>query len=144
LEYGFGMKLLRSVIVFDASDLDAESAFWAAVFNGFVLKDTEWHSVIDEFGEWRLGVQVNPTHVRPDWPNGVQQQQIHLDFHVDNQHEAHQFVIELGATLIQEAEDLDSAEGFQVYVDPAGHPFCLGWGQPTSVQLATFLKNSSQ
>jgi hypothetical protein len=42
------MKLLRFVIVFAASDLDAESAFWAAVFNGFVLKDTEWHSRLDK------------------------------------------------------------------------------------------------
>lgn len=138
------MKFLRSVTVFDASDLDAESAFWAAVFNGYVIKDSEWHSVIDEFGEWRLGIQLNPTHSRPEWPNGVQQQQIHLDFHVENLQAAHQFVIERGATLLQESEELDSAEGFQVYADPAGHPFCIGWGQPTSEQLATFLKNRSQ
>ena len=77
------MKFLRSVIVFDASDLDSESAFWASILNGYVLKDSDWHSVIDESGEWRLGIQLNPTHVKPEWPNGNQQQQIHLDFHVD-------------------------------------------------------------
>ncbi len=138
------MKFTRSVIVFDAADLDTESAFWASVFNGFVLKDSEWHTVIDESGEWRLGIQLNPTHVKPEWPNGVQQQQIHLDFHVENLNEAHQFVMGLGATLLQECKDLDSAEGFQVYADPAGHPFCIGWGQPPSEQLASFLKNRSQ
>ncbi len=31
-----------------------------------------------------------------------------------------------------------------MYADPAGHPFCLGWGQPTAEQLATFLKNRNQ
>jgi len=135
------MKFMRSVIVFDAADLDAESVFWAAVFNGYVLKDAEWHSVIDESGEWCLGIQLNPTHVKPEWPNGAQQQQIHLDFHVENFNEAHKFVTGLGATILQESQDLDSAEGFQVYADPAGHPFCIGWGQPTPEQLATFLKN---
>ena len=39
---------MRSVIVFDAADLGTESTFWAAVFNGYVLKDAEWHSVIQE------------------------------------------------------------------------------------------------
>lgn len=26
------------------------------------------------------------------------------------------------------ADDPDAAEGFHVYVDPGGHPFCLCWG----------------
>jgi hypothetical protein len=34
----------------------------------------------------------------------------------------------LGARLLQAADSLDSKEGFQVYADPAGHPFCLCWG----------------
>jgi hypothetical protein len=33
----------------------------------------------------------------------------------------------LGARLLQ-AADLTSRSGFQVYADPAGHPFCLCWG----------------
>ena len=138
------MKFLRSVIVFDASDLDSESAFWASILNGYVLKDSDWHSVIDESGEWRLGIQLNPTHVKPEWPNGNQQQQIHLDFHVDDPREAHKQVMDLGATILYEAKTMDSDEGFQVYADPAGHPFCIGWGQPTSEQLTTFLNSRTK
>lgn len=33
----------------------------------------------------------------------------------------------LGARLLQGA-DADDPEGFRVYADPAGHPFCLRWG----------------
>jgi hypothetical protein len=28
------------------------------------------------------------------------------------------------------AADGDSVDNFQVYADPAGHPFCLCWVQP--------------
>lgn len=134
------MNIRRTVIVFDASDLETESAFWASVFNGYVLRDENWHSVIDETGEWRIGIQRNPTHIKPEWPNGDQQQQIHLDLHVENQHESHEKLVSLGATILQQAENMGSREGFQVYADPAGHPFCIGWGQPTAEQLADFLK----
>jgi hypothetical protein len=134
------MKLLRTVVVFDAADLDEESRFWAAVLKGRVIAEPTWHSVIDESGEWRMGFQLNPTHVKPEWPNGLQQQQIHLDLHATDHHEAHNEVLELGATLLQAADSMESEEGFQVYADPAGHPFCIGWGQPTSEQLANFLK----
>ena len=45
----------------------------------------------------------------------------------------------LGARLLQAATDLDSNEDYQVYADPAGHPFCIGWGHPTYRQVAAFL-----
>lgn len=34
----------------------------------------------------------------------------------------------LGATVIGAASTFDSPAGFQVYADPAGHPFCPCWG----------------
>ena len=132
------MKLLRQVIVFDAADLNAESAFWAGILGGHVFKDDDWHSVIDAAGEWRIGVQLAPNHVPPDWPHGTPQQ-IHLDLHVDDLRAAHEEAIALGARLLQPASDPDTDEGYQVYADPAGHPFCLCWGQPSRETLATFV-----
>jgi predicted enzyme related to lactoylglutathione lyase len=41
---------------------------------------------------------------------------------------AHDEAVALGARLLQAADDLASGSGFQVYADPAGHPFCLCWG----------------
>jgi hypothetical protein len=123
------MKIARQVIVFDAGDLAGESAFWAGVLGGVVFPDDDdgWHSVIDADGQWRIGVQLAPDHVPPDWPDGAPQQ-VHLDLHVDDPASAHDEVIALGARLLQPADDLTAAEGHQVYADPAGHPFCIGWG----------------
>lgn len=121
------MKITRQIIVFDAADLEAESTFWAGVVGGRVIADDDWHSVVDAENRWQIGVQLAPNHVPPDWPNGTPEQQMHVDLHVDDLRSAHDEVMSLGARLLQEADDLDADEGFQVYADPAGHPFCLCW-----------------
>jgi len=133
-----GMKLVRDVIVFDAADMHAESTFWAGILGGHVFVDEQWHSVIDAAGEWRIGVQLAPNHIPPDWPHG-NPQQIHLDLHVEDGRAAHEEAVALGARLLQAADDLDSEDGFQVYVDPAGHPFCIGWGHRSREELAAFV-----
>ena len=132
------MRLIRSVVVFDAADLHAESAFWAGMLDGHVFPDDDFHSVIDAAGEWRVGVQLAPHHRPPDWPDGAPQQ-LHLDLHVEDPQQAHDQAMALGARVLQ-AGDLGSDEGHQVYADPAGHPFCIGWGQPSREALAAFVK----
>ena len=82
------MDLVRSVVVLDASDLHAESAFWAGVLDGHVFEDERFHSVVDADGLWRVGVQLAPDHVPPDWPDGAPQQ-VHLDLHVVDIRAAH-------------------------------------------------------
>ena len=119
------MRIGRQVVVFDAPDLAAESSFWAALLGGTVDAEDNWHTVSVD-GEPRLGVQLAPNHVPPEWPDGTPQQ-IHLDLFVDDITSAHEEALALGARLLQRADDIDSAEGFQVYADPAGHPFCLCW-----------------
>jgi hypothetical protein len=129
------MKLIRRVVVFDAADLGAESAFWAGLLGGHVFEDDDWHSVVDAEGEWRIGVQLAPNHKPPEWPDGIPQQ-VHLDLHVEDARAAHEEAMALGARLLQPSADPDAEEGFQVYADPAGHPFCIGWGQPSRERLA--------
>ena len=121
------MKIKRQIIVFDAADMAAESSFWAGVLGGTVKADDDWHTVSVD-GESRLGIQLAPNHVAPDWPNGTPEQQIHLDLWIDNLDAAHEEVLSLGARLLKPADDPKAAQGFQVYADPAGHPFCLCWG----------------
>jgi hypothetical protein len=133
------MEMVRQVIVFDAADLHAESAFWAGILGGVVFKDDDWHSVTDAAREWRIGVQLAPNHVPPDWPNGTPPQQMHLDLHVNDPRAAHDEAIALGARLLQPASDFDAAEGHQVYADPAGHPFCIGWGHPSREKVAAIV-----
>ena len=93
--------MVRQVIVFDAADLEAESAFWAGILGGHVFKEDDWHSVVDAAGEWRIGVQLAPDHVPPDWPHGTIPQQVHLDLHVEDPRAAHDEAIALGARLMQ-------------------------------------------
>jgi len=123
------VRIIRRVIVVDADDIDTESRFWAGLLGGVVHRDDTWHSVVVD-GEWVLGVQHAPNHVPPQWPSGPQQQQMHLDLHVNDLDEAHALVIELGGRRLQEsqrpADNPNGDEIFAVYASPAGHPLCFG------------------
>lgn len=135
-----GMHIMRQVVVFDAADLAAESAFWAGMLGGRVFTDDRFHSVIDDDGQWVIGVQLAPDHIPPAWPDGAPQQ-VHLDLHIDDPVRAHDEAIALGARLLRGADDLTAAQGHQVYVDPAGHPFCLGWGHPDDEAIRRFVRD---
>jgi predicted enzyme related to lactoylglutathione lyase len=91
--------------------------------------EDDWHMVLVA-GEPRVGVQLAPDHVAPEWPDG-NAQQIHLDLWVDDIDSAHKEVMSLGARLLKAATESESADNFQVYADPAGHPFCLCWVKPS-------------
>ena len=119
------MRILRQIVAFDAADLEVESSFWAGLLDGTVDKEDDWH-MVNVDGEPRLGVQFAPNHIPPDWPDGTPQQ-IHLDLYVDDIRAAHEKAMALGARLLKAADDLDARDDFQVYADPAGHPFCLCW-----------------
>ena len=123
------MEILRQVVVFDASDIDAESTFWAGLLGGTVHRDDDWHSIVVD-GEWVMGVQLAPGHTPPQWPRGPQQQQVHLDLHVDDLEAADRLAVGLGGRQLQgptrPADNPDGDEMFAVYASPAGHPFCFG------------------
>lgn len=117
------MHITERVVVFDAADLDAESRFWAGVLGGTVSAEPDWH-MVDLDGRSAVGVQLAPDHVPPDWPDGAPQQ-VHLDLWVDDISEARDTVISLGARLLKAADEGQGLDSFEVYADPAGHPFCL-------------------
>ena len=54
---------------------------------------------------------------------------LHFDLWVDDIDTAHDEVMSLGAKVLKPAEDepSESHDNYQVYADPAGHPFCLCW-----------------
>jgi catechol 2,3-dioxygenase-like lactoylglutathione lyase family enzyme len=117
-----GVRIRHQVVVFDASDLEAESAFWAEILGGEVQRDSDWHLVAVD-GEPRVGVQFAPDHVPPVWPDGEPPQQIHLDLWVEDFAAAHDEVLRLGARVLRPAQGATAGDDFQVYADPAGHPF---------------------
>ncbi len=119
------MEIKRTVIVLDAVDLAASSSFWAGVLGGTVDADDDWHTVVVD-GQPYLAIQEAPDHQPPQWPDGAPQQ-IHLDLYVDDVTTAHEEVVDRGATVLQQQYAATDPEGFWVYADPAGHPFCLCW-----------------
>jgi catechol 2,3-dioxygenase-like lactoylglutathione lyase family enzyme len=58
----------------------------------------------------------------PAWPDGEQGQQAHLDFDVADLDEGESQVLAIGARKADVQPDPDD---FRVFLDPAGHPFCL-------------------
>lgn len=118
------MEISRRLTVLDAPDLEAESAFWAAILGGEVERDDDWHTVLVD-GRPELAVQLAPGLVAPDWPDGTPQQ-LHLDLWVTDIDAADREAVAAGARLLQDA-DHAADTGFVVYADPAGHPFCLCW-----------------
>ena len=77
-------------------------------------------------GEATLAFQKIDDYQRPTWPGGTHPQQFHLDFAVPDIEAAEPRVLTLGAAV---HEHQPSGSGsFRVYVDPAGHPFCLVHG----------------
>ena len=89
-----------------------------------------WETVADE-PDWvklhgpgqGLSFQTEPDHVPPVWPPapGEQQMMLHLDFVVDDLDEAGTHALACGARLSEHQFE----DGVRVYLDPAGHPFCL-------------------
>jgi hypothetical protein len=122
------MEIRKMVTVFDAADPVAESRFWAAVLGGEIRHqdgDDWWAIEVD--GANPLAVQAVPGHVPPDWPEGSPPQQMHVDLWVLDVAAAHEEVVGLGARFVTRVEERGGEEGWEVFLDPAGHPFCLCW-----------------
>ena len=108
-------------VVLDAADMHAEARFWAELLDIPVVRaDDDWTTL--EGRGVRLAVQLAPDHVPPQWPDPAHPQQLHLDVQVDDPDEAERQVLALGARRLPDPAD---ADGFRVFADPAGHPFCL-------------------
>lgn len=70
-----------------------------------------------------LSFQLEENHVPPTWPADIDDQQMmmHLDIWVDDLDAAGERAMSLGAVLAE----YQPQEEVRVYLDPAGHPFCL-------------------
>ncbi|MER5857594.1 VOC family protein [Streptomyces sp900105245] len=117
----------RSVVL-DCPDPHALAAFYAAVAGGTPqTEDDDWVVLKVPDGP-RLAFQRAEGHTPPEWPRADRNgQQFHLDLDAGRTwaevDAAHERVLELGARPL-DLEDREKKD-FQVYADPAGHPFCL-------------------
>ncbi|MBA0049460.1 VOC family protein [Streptomyces sp. AJS327] len=118
------------VVVLDCPDPRRLARFYADLLGWSVAPAGEgqsaedWVEVEGPHGR-RLAFQRAPGLVPPEWPSEEHSQQFHLDLYAPaaRMDEAEREALDLGARLIQ--GDDGGARDFRVYLDPAGHPFCL-------------------
>ncbi len=114
---------LRAVVL-GAPDARELAGFYRRLLGWDVAEDEpEWVRLRPPGGGPGLSFQFEPDHVRPGWPArpGQQQMMSHLDLLVTDLDAACAHAEECGARLAGHQPQ----EGVRVYLDPAGHPFCL-------------------
>ena len=72
-------------------------------------------------GRLHVSFQQVTDYRSPQWPGQVVPQQMHLDLVVVDLDEGQAAVLARGATLAE----VQPGTSFRVFLDPAGHPFCL-------------------
>ncbi len=108
--------------VLDAADPQASAAFYADLLGWQIVRaEEDWVTVRGAAGP-ALAFQLAPGLTAPTWPDPTVPQQLHIDFEVDDLEAAEALALRLGARRVGEPVPEDS---FRVYLDPAGHPFCL-------------------
>jgi hypothetical protein len=106
--------------VIDCADPGRLATFYGALLDWKVKSDDGWAEIRSDDGQCICFQQVenfNP----PAWPTQSVPQQMHLDVMVEDFETAEPAVLELGGTR----HEHQPGETFRVYLDPAGHPFCL-------------------
>jgi predicted enzyme related to lactoylglutathione lyase len=110
-------------VVFDCPDPKALARFYTALVGWDVVDaDDEWVTLSDG-GQVRLCFQKAADYRPPVWPDPEHPQQAHIDVAVDDMAEAEAAVLSLGA--VKHTHQPGEQGTFTVFLDPAGHPFCL-------------------
>lgn len=114
--------------VLDTPNPRGLAEFYRAIIGGELreLDQGRWVTLRPERGN-SIAFQLAPDLVAPTWPDPTVPQQSHLDIYVDEMEPAEAAVLAAGATKtgLPERNADGSEPDFRVYLDPAGHPFCL-------------------
>lgn len=118
-----------SLVALDCPDPRALAEFYAAITGWEPDRDDgDWVQLRSDGGGATLAFQRAPRHRPPVWPSDDNPQQAHLDFDVPDLDVGEKQVLALGARKA----DVQPGTTFRVYLDPAGHPFCLVLDEETA------------
>ncbi|MGO1539824.1 MAG: VOC family protein [Leucobacter sp.] len=116
------------VYALDCPDAVALAEFYARLLGWRTIADphSDWVDVVPPEHEnhgFSIACQQISNYRAPDWPDGPIPQQAHLDFYVSSIATSALLAEAAGAARhpYQPSED----GTFMVFLDPAGHPFCL-------------------
>lgn len=107
--------------VIDCPDPAALATFYGALLDWKVNASSDWGEVRSEDGMQCICFQPVQDYTAPVWPEQDVPQQMHVDVMVDDLDAGEAAVLGLGATKHQH----QPGTTFRVFLDPAGHPFCL-------------------
>jgi predicted enzyme related to lactoylglutathione lyase len=108
------------VVVLDCPDPKTLAEFYGTLLDWKIEGGEDWWTVKAEHGD-ALSFQKVDSYRPPQWPGQDVPQQMHLDVVVDDLDTAEIEVLKLGATK----HEHQPGTTFRVFLDPAGHPFCL-------------------
>jgi catechol 2,3-dioxygenase-like lactoylglutathione lyase family enzyme len=108
-------------IVIDCPDPRALAGFYEQLLGmQRVQDDGDWVVIGDAPDRPGVAFQKIDNYRPPTWPEGDRPQNYHFDVRVDDLDAGEQAVLALGAVRLPGAP-----EGFRVFADPDGRPFCL-------------------
>jgi len=107
-------------LVLDCPDPSALATFYGTMLDWKIESSPDWADIRADYGHC-LSFQKVDDYTPPDWPWQKVPQQMHLDVIVDDLDQGEAAVLELGATK----HEHQPGTKFRVFLDPAGHPFCL-------------------
>lgn len=112
-----------SLVALDCPDPVALAGFYAGITGWEVDPDVEddWVQLSAPAGGVTMAFQRVSDHHPPQWPGSEHPQQAHVDFDVPDLDAAEERLLAIGARR----HEVQPGTTFRVYLDPAGHPFCL-------------------
>ena len=110
----------------DCPDPVALAAFYSEITGWAATRPhedhPEWVQLAAPDNAVTLAFQRVENYSAPQWPRQVHPQQLHLDFLVSDLDAGEAGVLAAGAV---KHEFQPAPDSFRIYLDPAGHPFCL-------------------
>ena len=113
-----------ATVVLDCPDAHALADFYSRLLGWEVTqREPDWVLLRCPTGGTGLSFQSEAWYRPPVWSEepGEQTKMLHLDFLVDDLDAAGAHALEAGAVLAS----YQPQDDVRVYLDPAGHPFCL-------------------
>jgi len=107
-------------IVIDCPDAEALGTFYGTMLDWKTEVKPGWFQIRADYGQV-IDFQQVDDYTPPQWPGQDVPQQMHIDVVVDDLDAAEAEVLALGATK----PEYQPGTTFRVFLDPAGHPFCL-------------------
>jgi predicted enzyme related to lactoylglutathione lyase len=107
--------------VLDCDDPGRLAEFYGALLGWKPDVADGWADIRNDAHDQCISFQQVDGYTPPQWPGQQVPQQLHIDVVVDDLDEAELAVLELGAVKAEH----QPGTSFRVFLDPAGHPFCL-------------------